>query len=328
MELVEGETLAERIASGPIPVDEAIPLFVQIAEGVEAAHEKGIIHRDLKPANIKIGPDGKPKILDFGLAKAFAGDGEASPDSSQSPTLTKGTALGTIMGTASYMSPEQARGKTVDKRTDIWAFGAVLYEALTAKKAFDGETVTDIFASIVKGTPAWAALPPATPPSIRRLLKRCLQKDTRNRLRDVADARIELVAASKEEGAEPEASPRRPAGLLIVAALAIALLGLVVGSQLRSPLLRKTARVAVNLGPGEELVVGRRPALAISPDGTRLVYALDGTDFDFKNTPLFLRHLDRYDAELISGTERGRVPFFSPDGGSASSLTASSPKCP
>ena len=140
MELVEGETLAERIARGSIPVDEAVPLFIHIAEGVEAAHEKNIIHRDLKPANIKIGPDGKPKILDFGLAKAFVGDDESAPESSQSPTLTKGTALGAIMGTAAYMSPEQARGKPVDKRTDIWAFGCCLYEALTRRKPFTSAT--------------------------------------------------------------------------------------------------------------------------------------------------------------------------------------------
>ena len=159
MELVEGETLAERIARGRIPVEDALPLFIGIADGLEAAHDKDIIHRDLKPANIKIGPGGKPKILDFGLAKAFSPVHDGSAETSQSPTLTKGTALGAIMGTASYMSPEQAKGKPVDKRTDIWAFGCCLYEALAGKKAFDGETATDAIAAVVKSEPDWSVLP-------------------------------------------------------------------------------------------------------------------------------------------------------------------------
>ena len=182
MELVEGETLAERIAKGRIPIDEVIPLFIQIAEGLEAAHEKGIIHRDLKPANIKIGPDGKPKILDFGLAKAFVVEDGTVSDSSQSPTLTKGTALGVIMGTPSYMSPEQARGKTLDKRTDIWSFACVLYEAITGRVPFLGETVSDTIARILEREPDWEALPNGTPPSVHRLLRRCLQKGYGSRL--------------------------------------------------------------------------------------------------------------------------------------------------
>ena len=158
MELVEGETLAERIARGPIPIDEAIPLFTHIAEGLEAAHEKVIVHRDLKPANIKIGPDGKPKILDFGLAKDYGRKPSAS-NLAESPTLTKGTATGVIQGTAPYMSPEQARGKEVDKRSDIWAFGCVLYEALCGRKPFDGDTVADVLGAIVKTEPDWDRLP-------------------------------------------------------------------------------------------------------------------------------------------------------------------------
>ena len=191
MELVEGETLAKRIAKGPVPIDEAVPLFIQIAEGLEAAHEKAIIHRDLKPANIMIGPDGKPKILDFGLAKAFVGQ-EAVPDSSQSPTLTKGTALGAIMGTAAYMSPEQARGKRVDRRTDIWAFGCVLFEALTGRKPFDGDNVTDILAAVVKNEPSWHVLPADTTGRVRELLRLCLRKDAARRLQHAGDARIAL----------------------------------------------------------------------------------------------------------------------------------------
>ncbi len=162
MELVEGETLAERSAKGPIPVDEALPLFKQIAEGLEAAHEKAIVHRDLKPANVKIGPDGNPKILDFGLAKAFVG-GDTAADSSQSPTLTKNTALGVILGTASYMSPEQARGMTVDARTDVWAFGCVVYEALSGRKVFEGASVTETLAEVLKNDPIGMCYPPRCP---------------------------------------------------------------------------------------------------------------------------------------------------------------------
>ena len=168
MEVVEGETLAERIARGPIPVDEALALFKDIAEGLEAAHVKAVVHRDLKPANIKIGPDEKPKILDFGLAKAFVGEAGAGADSSQSPTLTKGTALGAIVGTAAYMSPEQARGKAVDQRTDIWALGVCLFEALSGHKVFDGETVTDVLAAVVNHEPRWETLPRSTPTRDRK----------------------------------------------------------------------------------------------------------------------------------------------------------------
>ena len=192
MEYIEGETLADRIGRGPLPVDEAIPLFIQIAEGLEAAHEKGIIHRDLKPANIKIGLDGKPKILDFGLAKAFAGEEAARTDSSQSPTLTKGTALGAIVGTPSYMSPEQAKGQDVDKRTDIFVFGCVLYECLTGKKAFEGETATETLGAIIRTEPDWVVLPANTPSNIRRLLELCFRKDARRRTRDIGDVALEL----------------------------------------------------------------------------------------------------------------------------------------
>ena len=207
MELVEGETLAERIAKGPVPIDEAIPLFIQIAEGLEAAHEKAIIHRDLKPANIKIGPDGKPKILDFGLAKAFVGERESvAADSSQSPTLTKGTALGVIMGTASYMSPEQARGRVLDQRTDVWAFGCCLYEALAGQPAFPGETSSDVIVRILSEEPDRARLS-RTPLALRRILQRCLVKSPSDRMRDMADVRIELAEALLETPGEAEEQP-------------------------------------------------------------------------------------------------------------------------
>ena len=238
MELVEGETLAERIARGPIPVDEAIPLFIEIAEGLEAAHEKGIIHRDLKPTNIKISPDGKPKILDFGLAKVFAQEGNVSAEMSQSPTLTRGTALGVIMGTAAYMSPEQARGKKLDKRTDVWAFACCLYEALTGRRAFEAEDVSLTLAEVMKSEPQWEALPPDVVPSLLVYLRRCLEKDPKRRVRDIGDVRLAMEGAFESNGASEETAPHpsrwRPSvGLAAAAALILSVVtGLAVWSLL------------------------------------------------------------------------------------------------
>src|SRR5712691_5784045 len=197
MELVEGEDLSQRIARGAIPLAEALPIAKQITEALEAAHEQGIIHRDLKPANVKVREDGTVKVLDFGLAKALEPTGAASSNVSQSPTITTPamTQAGMILGTAAYMSPEQAKGRAADRRSDVWAFGVVLYEMLTGQRAFKGEDVSDTLAFILTREPDWAILPADTPPLIRRLLRRCFEKDRKRRLADAADARLEIDEA-------------------------------------------------------------------------------------------------------------------------------------
>ena len=275
MELVEGETLAERIGRGPLPIEQTLEVCLQIAEGVEAAHEKGIIHRDLKPANVKLTPEGKVKILDFGLAKAFR-DEPAGVDPSQSPTITdQMTRPGVIMGTATYMSPEQARGKPADKRADIWAFGCILYESLTGKRAFEGETVTEIVAAILKGEPKWQAIPANLPSKVKDLLRRCLQKDPKERLHDIADARIE-IQESAAQPAEIVTAALRPSFLWFAAIATIILLaGFAAWGWLRSHG-GSGARQALHL----PLSVKNPPRLrdiwgagfALSRDGTRITY--------------------------------------------------------
>ena len=314
MELVEGETLAERIERGVIPFEEAVALFAQIADAVGAAHKKGIIHRDLKPANIKLTPDGKIKILDFGLAKLVEPESaESSGAASQSPTLTKNTALGAILGTASYMSPEQARGKPVDKRTDVWAFGCCLYEALGGRKAFDGETVTDVLSRVLEREPEWSALPPDAPAPLPRLLKRCLDKNPDRRFHDIADARLEL---EESLGAPSIADDRRTAKKLPMVATAVvaAVLGAFLSWLARegAPRSPPVKRFSINLPLGDEFIAGgiEGPLVAISPDGSKVVYAgvREGT------AQLFLRRIGEPSSEPVSGTENGRMPFFSPDG--------------
>ncbi len=309
MELVGGETLAERIARGPIPVKEAIPLFIQIAAGLEAAHEKGIIHRDLKPANVKIGSDGKPKILDFGLAKAFVGERDSAADS-QSPTLTKGTALGVILGTASYMSPEQARGKAVDKRTDIWAFGCCFYEVLTGTKAFPGETVTDALAAIVHEEPDFKALPPAVPARVRELLERCLAKDATERLRDIGDTRFDLRAARRAPSvskAKGKRSSRQYVGLVLVGLVAASVAG-TLGYRLSEVAPPAIRRFTI---PLDGLLIGG--ALTIARDGSRIAY-VTGTTLG-ADTALHVRSLAELAARIVPDSTEGAVaPAFSPDG--------------
>ena len=211
MELVEGPTLADQIGRGPIPIDEALPIAKQIAEALEAAHEQGIIHRDLKPANIKVRSDGTVKVLDFGLAKAMDPAGARSPEAANSPTITSPamTEIGVILGTAAYMSPEQARGKPVDRRADIWAFGVVLYEMLSGTRAFDGKSLVDVLDAVAHLEPDFDALPADVPPRVRRVLQLCLRKDVRQRVRSIGDVRLALEGAF-ETAAPAAVSPAAP----------------------------------------------------------------------------------------------------------------------
>ena len=304
MELVNGEALAERIARGRLSVEEAVRLFVQIADGLEAAHEKGIIHRDLKPANVVVTPDGMVKILDFGLAKASTASGDVSAETSESPTVTKDTALGVVLGTAPYMSPEQARGKAVDKRTDIWAFGCCLYEALTGTRAFQGDGVPDTVARILEREPDLGRLPQP----MRRLVQRCLEKEPRQRLRDIGDARYELEngGLTAAESSPPGSSKRSFLMAAAAVALGVAITFAALSGDEVAPSTDVT-RFSVVLPPTERSRDFGLSGLAVSPDGSAFVYGGGG------GSQHVLRRMDREEVEPIPGT-RGRGPFFSPDG--------------
>ncbi len=317
LELVEGETLAERVARGPIPVDEALVLAKELAEALEAAHEKGIIHRDLKPANIKLTSESQVKILDFGLAKAFAAT-PADTSMSNSPTLSiAATRAGVILGTAAYMSPEQARGRNTDRRTDIWAFGCVLYEMLSGKTAFHGEDTTEILAAVVKSEPDWTALPRDISPILRKLLHRCLEKDIRKRTRDAGDIGIECeeaLSASTESAAASETIVQGPSLRWIFVGLAGLLLGgLIAGGavwQLRPHRAAPVGRFALMLPPGQRLGGLEQTAIAFSPDGSRLVYVARAGGAQ----QLYVREIDNLQTRPLAGTEGAINPFFSPDG--------------
>ena len=305
LELIPGDTLAERLRRGPIPFAEALELAGQIADALAAAHDAGIIHRDLKPANIKITPDGQIKVLDFGLAKALADD-PADAELSDSPTLSAhATKIGVILGTAAYMSPEQARGKPVDKRTDIFSFGIVLYEMLTGRQLFKGEDAADTMASVIRSDPDFRGLPAELPPRVREVLGRCLEKDPKKRRRDIGDIRAELEAPSGHVAAETP-SRRGRSWIPVAAAVALSLATGVVGWHLKPDVPRLLRRFEIVLPEGSVFRGTTRHLVAMSPRGTHLVYAADDQ--------LYVRALDQVDAVPIRGTEGGRAPFFSPDG--------------
>ncbi len=317
LELVEGQTLADRIKAGAVPVEEALKLALQITEALEAAHEKGVIHRDLKPANIKVTPDGKVKVLDFGLAKAYAGDRE-EVNLSNSPTLSDAaTQQGVILGTAAYMSPEQARGKAVDKRADIWAFGCVLYEMLAGHAAFSGRDVTDILAAVIRSDPEWKNLPANLHWRLREVLERCLEKEAKDRYSGINDARVEIRKILADPGgvsaqSVAAAEPRTRLRTMIPWAAAALVLGLIIAGvavwKYKPTEPRQVIRLEHYLPDGQQFNdKGSAPALAVSPDGKQFVYS----------TPkgLYLRSVDEWTASLIVGTEAFPMePFFSPDG--------------
>ena len=337
MELVDGPTLADRIDRGPIPIEEALPIARQIAEALEAAHEQGIVHRDLKPANVKLRDDGAVKVLDFGLAKARGGAGDSTDAAAtilvaNSPTIAPSGArpadrargmseAGAIVGTAAYMSPEQARGQAVDKRTDVWAFGAVLYEMLAGKPAFAGESVSDVIAAVLKTTPDWSALPRDVPAPIVTLIQRCLEKDRRTRIGDIAVARFVLsgdaTTAAPLAPVQPPPARRR---LLLPSIAAAAIVGAAIGwlgNRRGAETPRTIAHLQMSVVPAEMLAPGfnayprpSRTAFALSPDGSRIVYA----GLRDRVRQLFVRDFGRAAAALLAGTEGALAPFFSPDG--------------
>ncbi|MBK7189648.1 MAG: protein kinase [bacterium] len=330
MELAPGETLEARLARGAMPAEAVIDVALQVAAGLEEAHQKGVVHRDLKPANVKLGPEGQVKILDFGLARALAGEEGTAGDPDMSPTLTAAmTGAGVILGTAAYMSPEQARGHAVDARTDIWAFGVILWELLAGRRLFAGETVSDTLAMVLRADPEWDALPPDLPPSLVGLVKRCLQRDRRQRLHHIADARIVLEEirrdgtsahmgasgvglASGLTGGAVTMHGRRArlvagAGWLVAAALAVAVLAW--QAMRDTPPLPRSVRVDLQL-PAGKWIASQRQSIAIAPAGDVIALALN----DSTGRRLYVRDLADPVLRPVAGTDGGATPFFSPDG--------------
>ena len=319
LEFVDGPTLADRIARGPLPVDEAIAIAKQIADALEAAHERGIIHRDLKPANIKVDDHGNVKVLDFGLAKAIDPNAADSSSSANSPTITSPamTQAGLILGTAAYMSPEQAKGRAVDKRSDVWAFGCVLYEMLTGARAFGGEDVTDTIAAVVRGEPDWTKLPASTPPQVRLLLKRCLEKDRKARISDIGVARFLLNETIE---APPAAAAASSPGRGPLAAIAVLLLGAILGAgawalSTSTPAAPSSSSIRFEIPTRDRpLLLENGRTIAIAPDGSFIVYRAAYSEQGRETSVLMMRKFDELEPRMLPETFGARTPFISPDG--------------
>jgi Tol biopolymer transport system component len=319
LELVDGPTLADRLARGPIPRDEALLMAKQIAEALEAAHGQGILHRDLKPANIALTKDGQVKVLDFGLAKALEPASKTPSDTTASRALTTPvmTGMGVVLGTAAYMSPEQATGRPMDKRSDIWAFGCVLYEMLIGTRAFEGEAISGTLTCVITKEPDWTALAADTPAPIRKLLRRCLEKDRKRRLADITDARLDIDEALAPSSREPVPSSR---ATLAIRALSwtVAAAGIAVGGMmlvLAGPWRRVAPaplRLSAELGADASLVTDQGTAAILSPDGVVLAFLAQKSPGG--RSQLYIRRLEQLQATALSGTEEARNPFFSPDG--------------
>jgi eukaryotic-like serine/threonine-protein kinase len=322
LELVEGEDLAARLARGPLPLDEALAVAGQLANALEAAHERGIVHRDLKPANIRLTRDGTVKVLDFGLAKGVGGPRSGEPSAADSPTVLGptfrtdvGSELGVLLGTAAYMAPEQAKGKATDKRADIWAFGCVVFEMLAGRRPFEGGSITETLSAILRDEPAWAALPPVPRP-VRRLLERCLHKDAKRRLRDIGDARLLLEEPDTPEAHQAPPGVRRDRGArllvpVLLVACAVLAAALVWSLRTRPAAAPESYEVAIGPPEGGEFRIGANSgSVVLSPDGSRVAFMAIAEG----RRRLYVRSLTRDDARPLPGTDGAYNPFWAPDG--------------